>query len=94
MHTVSINDAMKDLPGLINRTIQDIDETIIVSDHGSVVVIDQEEWESIQETLLLLKDKKSLKALLESHKKRDENQEIDAKTVAEALYDLQDKHPA
>jgi len=90
MHAVSLSNAVKDLPGLINRTIEDLDEIVIVSDQGSVVVIDQNEWESIQETLRLLKDKRSLKALLESHKRRDQKKEIDAKSVEEAFYDLQD----
>ena len=90
MHAISVKNAMKDLPGLINQTIKNVEEVLIVSDYGSVVVIHQEEWESIQETLCLLKDKKSLKALLESHKMRDKNKKIEAKSVEEAFYDLQD----
>jgi PHD/YefM family antitoxin component YafN of YafNO toxin-antitoxin module len=90
MHAVSVKNAMKDLPGIINHTIKNVEEVLIVSDFGSVVVVDQNEWESIQETLRLLKDKRSLKALLESHKMRDENKKIKAKSVDEAFYDLQD----
>jgi PHD/YefM family antitoxin component YafN of YafNO toxin-antitoxin module len=90
MQVVSINNALKDLPGLIDRTIKDVEELLIVSDQGSVVMVDQDEWESIQETLRLLQDKKSLNALLESHKLRDENREIEAKSLEEAFYDLQD----
>ncbi len=90
MHAISIKNAIKDLPGIINQTIKNVDEVVIVSDYGSVVVIDQNEWESIQETLRLLKDKRSLKALLNSHKMRDKNKEIEAKSVEEAFYDLQD----
>jgi PHD/YefM family antitoxin component YafN of YafNO toxin-antitoxin module len=89
MHALSVKNAMKDLPGLIDQTIKNVDELVIVSDHGSVVMIDQKEWESIQDTLRLLKDKRSLKALLESHKLRDENKDIEAKSVEEAFYDLQ-----
>ena len=72
MRAISVKEAMVDLPGLIDTTIKDVEETVIVSDHGSVVVIDQDEWESIQETLRLLKDKRSLRALLESHERRDQ----------------------
>ncbi|MCP5052786.1 MAG: hypothetical protein GY940_36800 [bacterium] len=89
MHTLSVENAMKDLPGLIDRTINDVDEVVIVSDSGSVVMVDQNEWESLRETLRFLRDKRSLKALLESHKLRDEGKEIDAKSVEEAFYDLQ-----
>jgi PHD/YefM family antitoxin component YafN of YafNO toxin-antitoxin module len=88
MYAVSINNAVKDLPGLINRTITNLDEIVIVSDFGSVVVIDQNEWEGIQETLRLLRDKRSLKALLTSHKMRDQGKKIDAKTVEEAFHNL------
>lgn len=49
----------------------------------------QDEWESIQETLRLLRDKKSLTALLDSHKMRDDGQEIDARTVKEAFYNTE-----
>ncbi|MEN8219457.1 MAG: hypothetical protein ABFS56_24510 [Pseudomonadota bacterium] len=47
------------------------DETLIVSDYGAVMMIDKEYWEEIQETLALLRDKKSLAALLEGHQLRD-----------------------
>jgi len=86
MNAVSMNNAIKDLPGLINRTITDLDETVIVSDFGSVVLIEQTEWESIQETLRLLNDRRSLKALLESHRSRDEGKKIESKSVEEAFY--------
>ncbi len=88
MRAVNIKEAMSDLPGLINTTIKDVEETIIISEFGSVVVIDQDEWESIQETLRLLKDKKSLKALLESHKIRDEGKKMKSKSINEAFFDL------
>lgn len=90
MHTISVKNAMKDLPGLIDHTIKNVEEVVIVSDNGSVVVIDQDEWESIQETLRLLRDKRSLKALLESHKMRDKNKKNESKSIEEAFYDLQD----
>lgn len=89
MNAVSVQTAMKDLPELIDRTIKNTDEMVIVSDAGSVVVIDQNEWESIQETLRLLRDSRSLKALLESHKLRAEGKKIESKSIEEAFFDLQ-----
>lgn len=75
-----------------NKLKQDLKksfEEIKKIEKGNIKPVNVEnEWESIQETLRLLKDKRSLKALLESHKTRDENQEIAAKTVKEAFYDL------
>ncbi len=69
-------------------TIKNCEETLIVSETGSVVLIDQAEWENIQETLRLLHDEESLKALLESHKARDQGVRPDSVSVGEAFYDL------
>ena len=70
MKTVTLNNATENLQHLITNTLTNQEETIIVTDNGSVVMIDKENWEGIIETLQLLRDKKSLKALLESHKQR------------------------
>ncbi|MEZ4659054.1 MAG: hypothetical protein R3A44_01640 [Caldilineaceae bacterium] len=61
----------------------------IVSDHGAVVMIAESYWESIQETLRLLQDTRSLKALLEGHHLRATGHPIQAKTPDEAFSDLQ-----
>ncbi len=71
MRTVTLKQAGKDLKGIIQRTIRDKDETLIASDEGSVVVLDEIEWSNVKETLRLLSDKESLAALLESHSLRD-----------------------
>jgi hypothetical protein len=51
---------------------------------------DREEWENILKTLNLLRDKRSLKALLEGHKSRDEGKMPTGVGVGveEAFYDL------
>jgi PHD/YefM family antitoxin component YafN of YafNO toxin-antitoxin module len=61
---------------------------VIVSDDGSVVMINQNEWESIKETLCLLNDETSIKALLQGHRDRQHNRVIKAKTIQEAFYDV------
>ena len=60
---------------LISSVINNQEETVISTDDGAVIMIDQENWNGIIETLRLLKDKKSLQALLKGHKNRDENKE-------------------
>jgi PHD/YefM family antitoxin component YafN of YafNO toxin-antitoxin module len=67
MNALSLQEASTNLPHIIAETIQNSDETLIVSDQGAVIMIDKAYWEEIQETLLLLRDKKSLAALLEGH---------------------------
>ncbi len=88
MNVMTLPQASRNLPQVIENTIKNSDETIIVSDSGAVVMIDQREWEEIQETLRLFNDKRSLKALLESIQLREEGQPVVAKTISEAFYDL------
>ncbi len=71
MQTVTYDKASQDLKSLILRILKDKEETVIASDEGSVVILDEGEWSHIKETLRLLGDKKSLAALLESHAIRD-----------------------
>ena len=89
MNTITVREAAQHLPDVITRTINNADETVIVSDHGSVVMVAESYWESIQETLRLLQDKRSLKALLEGHRWRATGQPTQAKTLDEAFSDLQ-----
>ena len=90
MNTMTVREAAKNLPDVIIKTIDNTDETVIVSDHGSVVMVAESYWESIQETLRLLQDQRSLKALLEGHRLRATGQPTQAKTLDEAFSDLQD----
>ena len=70
MNTITVNKAILDFPKLVNDTITNFEETIIVGENGSVVLISQKEWESIKETIRLFKDKKSLKSLFDGQKVR------------------------
>ena len=67
MHTITFNQASQDLKGVIKKTIDDKDETIIATDDGAVVILDECEWSQMKETLRLLSDKDALTSLLESH---------------------------
>lgn len=73
MKTITLNNAILDLPMIISSVIKNQEETVIATDDGAVIMVDQENWNSIIETLRLLKDNKSLEALLNGHKDRDEN---------------------
>ncbi len=88
MNAVGLQQAIQTLPQLIQQTLKNCEETVIVSDAGAVVMLDQREWETIRETLRLLHDKTSLKALLEGHKMRDAGDTPEAVTLEEAFYDL------
>jgi PHD/YefM family antitoxin component YafN of YafNO toxin-antitoxin module len=92
MNTISINNAISNFPQLITNTIRNIEETVIVGEQGSVVLISQQEWNSIMETIRLFRDKKSLKSLLEGQNSRRKGQKSKGKTINQAFYDLQDTH--
>jgi len=88
MNALSLQQASTNLPYIIAETIKNSDETLIVSDNGAVIMIDKDYWEEIQETLRLLRDKKSLAALLEGHQQRDQDIIPPGKTTDEVFNDL------
>ena len=88
MRTVTLDQAIGDLKNIIQRTIQDKDETVISSNEGAVVMLDENEWSNIKETLRLLSDKESLAALLESHAVRDRREEPEGVSPEEAFKDV------
>ncbi len=73
MKTITLEQASNDLLSHINYTLDTHEEVNISSTNGAIIMIPQNDYESMQETLRLLADKKSLKALLNSHDKRDNN---------------------
>ncbi len=88
MNALSLQEASTNLPHIIAETIKNSDETLIVSDEGAVIMIDKDYWEEIQETLRLLRDKKSLAALLESHQQREQGFIPPSKRIDEVFNDL------
>ncbi|OQX78562.1 MAG: hypothetical protein B6D64_06310 [Bacteroidetes bacterium 4484_276] len=87
MKTITLSNALLDLPNIISSAIKNNEETVIATDDGAVIVVDQGNWNSIIETLRLLKDKKSLQALLQGHKNRDEDT-LNGKLVKQVFYDV------
>jgi len=61
------------LSSMVHHTLESHEEVSIATSRGAVVMLAQDDYEGMQETLRLLNDKKSLSALLESHKHRDEH---------------------
>jgi len=88
MHTITLDVASQDLRGLIQKIIKNKDETVIATDNGSVVVMEESEWSHIKETLRLLSDKESLAALIESHDIRDRGEAPVGISPEEAFKDV------
>jgi PHD/YefM family antitoxin component YafN of YafNO toxin-antitoxin module len=91
MNTLSLQEASSNLPRIIENTRKNGDETLIVSELGAVIMVDESYWEEIQETLRLLRDKKSLTALLDGHHQRDKGIIPQGRTISEVFNDLQEK---
>jgi hypothetical protein len=47
MRTVTLDQAAIDLKSIIQRTIRDRDETVIASNEGAVVMLDENEWSNV-----------------------------------------------
>lgn len=60
MQTVTLNTAIKNLPELIKQTIENCEETVIATDEGAVVMIDEYEWNKMLEEIRILKDKQKV----------------------------------
>ena len=89
MKTITLEQAGKHLLSHINYSLQTHDAINIASENGAVIMLPQEDYESIMETVRLLADKKSLKALLDSHTQREHGVEPSSYSVEDVFSDLQ-----
>jgi len=88
MKTVTIEQANKDITSLVNYSLETHDEVTIATELGAVIVLPQDDYNSMQETLRLLMDKKSLSALLEGHQIREQGKEPNTKALEDIFSDL------
>ena len=87
LHT-SLENLNKDMSNILYHTIETCEEVSISTPKGAVIMIAQDDYESMQETLRLLSDKKSLNALLNSHHNRDKNIVIQSYNIEEVFSDI------
>ena len=92
MQFYTLQQASADLGNLIASAVSDHEEAAIVSDRGSVILIPQEEYDAMQETLRLLMDQRSLNALLMGQAQREAGHRIDFPAVEQVFHDLPDLH--
>ena len=88
MKATTLKNAITNLPTIISSTIQTEEETVIVTDDGSVVLVEQDNWNSMVETLRLLKDKRSLTSLLQSIEARKNGKRPIGKTIDQIFTDV------
>ena len=89
MKTISLNQINKNLSQFIQQTIDDNDEITISTDNGAVVMMSEKEWNALNETLMILKDKVALTSLLNGHRLRKNGEVPGSSNPENAFYDLQ-----
>ncbi len=87
MLALNVNNAKNNFLEMFDKAVRKSEITEITSSYGSAVLIDKNTWESMNETILLLNDKRALKALLEGQESR-KNGTIEGKTIEEVFPDL------
>ena len=88
MRSLTIKNASHDLSSLIDYSLKTHEELSIASDNGAVIMLPQDDYESMLETLRLLSDKKSLKALLDVHQARKDKVTLECYSVKDVFGDL------
>jgi len=88
MTTYTIENLKLNIDPIIKYSLQSHDEIHIASDEGSVVIIPEKDYETMKETLSLLSDKKSLTALLDGHKNRDDTIKQKSYSIEEVFSDI------
>ena len=87
MEALSISEARSRLFELRQKVVDNQDQVIMTHRQGNVVLISMDEWEAYQETMRLLNDKTTLKALVDSFESHDRG-ETSGKTIEEVFADL------
>lgn len=54
MNTLNINEAQAKLPGLVEEAAASHEPILITSQHANAVLISEDDWRALQETLYLL----------------------------------------
>jgi len=85
LHKISDN-----FSSIVDETLNTSDRVSLQTPNGVVVMMSQDDYRQMEATLALLKDPKSLKALLEGHQERQNNKVPESYTLEEVFGDLQD----
>lgn len=73
MYNTNITNARSNLYNLVNMAIDDSEIININTKHGNALIISEEDYNSLVETLYIMRDKNTMKAIKEA--KENENNE-------------------
>jgi len=85
----SLNTISDNFSLIVDETLSTSDRVSLQTPKGVVVMMSQKDYSQMEATLALLKDPKSLKALLEGHQQRQNNQIPQSYSIEEVFGDLQ-----
>jgi len=75
---------------IVDETLKQSDTISLETPKGVVIVMSQDDYNEMEATLALLKDPKSLQALLDGHQQRQNYQKPQSYSLNEVFSDLQD----
>ncbi|MCX6146127.1 MAG: hypothetical protein NTW25_02600 [Candidatus Kapabacteria bacterium] len=88
MSSVTLEKLNLNIDNYFLSAINNNEELLITSDYGNLVMINENEWNRINETLNLLSDKISLNSLLISHKERENGIEPESYSINEVFSEI------
>lgn len=87
MDAVSMSEGRQQLFKLREQVVENQEQIILTHKRGNVVLISMDEWNAYQETARLLRDRETMRALLQSFDDHDAGREV-GKSVAEVFMDI------
>jgi PHD/YefM family antitoxin component YafN of YafNO toxin-antitoxin module len=92
MRSLPISEAQHRLDELRQEIVRENGEVILTHEGGNIVMISQQDWENMKETMRIINNKEILESLLESQKERRAGRTPKGKTVSQVFYDLENQH--
>ncbi len=89
MSSITLDKLNSNFTNYFINTINIDEELLVTSEFGNLVIINENQWNKMNETLMLLSDKISLKALLVSHQERESGLGSKSYSIEEVFSDLQ-----
>lgn len=89
MSSVTLDALNLNIQNYFLSAVNNNEALLVTSDFGNLVLINESEWNKINETLKLLSDQISLNSLVEAHRERDKGKEPSSYSIQEVFSDLQ-----
>ncbi|MEA2027526.1 MAG: hypothetical protein U9N49_00925 [Campylobacterota bacterium] len=86
----SLSTISDNFSSIVDETLNTSDRVSLQTPKGVVVMMSQDDYAQMEATLALLRDPKSLDALIDGHQQRLNNQVVQSYSVEEVFSDLQD----